>query len=293
MKKFLIGVLVAGFAVAGLASCPAVSYELWAGMYIDVGAVLVWNDAEFLYVQYVVDSPWVLTEAKVGIQTVPYTERVPPGKLPYSSADGYFKIPVGALPLPENRCGAGLYLQAHGVVVQYGPNGEIIAGQTAYGGEITKPRRGSWYGNIAYTWCCDNGGKEEEYYKETAYAYAEDGICFISQGFGNWGWTIPIPGEGTYMFALYRGAGQCDLAKGTYVGTVTVTYGGGTVAVAFNLPLGYELVEQQVYAGKTMFPMVTQGKKIVPTVAPGQYYIEPDLSGAIYVIVHAVVGWWE
>ena len=39
------------------------------------------------------------------------------------------------------------------------------------------------------------------------------------------------------------------------------------------------------YAGSNMFPMDNG----VPTVAPGQYYIEENLSGDIYVIAHTVV----
>lgn len=114
--------------------------------------------------------------------------------------------------------------------------------------------------------------------------------AFCDNGFSRWGWTNQI-GEGDYNWNLWAGAGQCDTANGDLVGTVAVTFGpDGFFSAVITLEGGYLLLEEHVYAGSTMFPQVRQGRRVVDTVAPGQYYIEGDLSGDIWVIVHGVVG---
>jgi hypothetical protein len=126
---------------------------------------------------------------------------------------------------------------------------------------------------------------------ETAYAYSgDDALCFIDYGFSNWGWIIPLAEEGIYVFDIYAGAGQCDLTKGTLVGTAIITRSATTVTVVYDLEEGYTLYESHVYAGVDPLP---HDKKGNPTVAPGQYRIEENLVGEIYVIAHAVVCWYE
>lgn len=122
---------------------------------------------------------------------------------------------------------------------------------------------------------------------ETAFARGTDGnTCFIGEGFNRWGWTIGPLADGTEeSYEIYAGAGQCDIEKGELVGTVDVSYVGGEVSVTYNIDEAYEVSETHAYVGSTMFPL-DNGE---PTVAPGQYYIEENLSGAVYVIAHAVV----
>ncbi|MEM2143951.1 MAG: hypothetical protein QW279_01200 [Candidatus Jordarchaeaceae archaeon] len=108
--------------------------------------------------------------------------------------------------------------------------------------------------------------------------------------FSNWGWTNRLPGYGDYTFDLWAGAGQCDTSKGTWVGTVTIHYTSAGLTWDTDLAPGVVLQEEHVYAGTTEFPLVKQGKKTVPTVAPGKYTIASSLSGGIWVIYHAVVG---
>jgi len=129
----------------------------------------------------------------------------------------------------------------------------------------------------------------QDYDDETAYAKGDNAICFIPT-FSNWGWTNPIkPGE--YTWDLWAGAAQCDTSKGMLVGSVDVDYDDdGTLTVEFEVDDDYILIETHVYAGEDKFPQQQRGRRTVDTVAPGQYYIEDDLSGEIYVIAHAVVG---
>lgn len=123
---------------------------------------------------------------------------------------------------------------------------------------------------------------------ETAFARANDGSnCFIDNGFNRWGWSIGPLAEGTEeTYEIYAGAGQCDISKGTLVGTVDVSYVGGNVIVTYNIDEAFTVSETHTYAGNAMFPVDKKGK---PTVAPGQFTIQEDLSGEIFVIAHAVV----
>lgn len=122
---------------------------------------------------------------------------------------------------------------------------------------------------------------------ETAFARGTNGnTCFIGEGFNRWGWSIgPLTEGAEETYEVYAGAGQCDVEKGELVGTVDVSYVGGEVSVTYNIDDAYEVSETHTYAGNTMFPL-DNGES---TVAPGQYYIEDNLSGEIYVIAHAVV----
>jgi hypothetical protein len=128
---------------------------------------------------------------------------------------------------------------------------------------------------------------------ETAFAFDGDnltttiGTCFSEYGFDRWGWSIYLPGTGTYTFPVYAGAGQCDITKGTYVGDVTVVYAvDGTVTFTYDFEEGFSASEEHFYAGKTT---VARDNKGNPTVAPGQYKVTPNLTGGIYIIAHAVV----
>ncbi len=139
--------------------------------------------------------------------------------------------------------------------------------------------------------------------EETAYAYyPENSKCFTNisgLASNNWGWSIGKLDNGEYKFDLYAGAGQCDLSKGTTVGTVEVKYLNGTVTVKYKMLSGYAMSETHLYVGSTDTPLKNGNK----TVAPGQYpykhenlnnvtkdeYVINGLSGKIYIIAHAVV----
>ena len=125
---------------------------------------------------------------------------------------------------------------------------------------------------------------------ETAYAKGDEAECFVPT-FSNWGWTNKV-GPGTHSWDLWAGAAGCDTGKGTLVGSVTVKYDGwGIVTVHFDVDPAYGLLESHVYAGTTKFPKVQQGRRLVDTVAPGQYTNTGPFDGRdIWVIAHAVVG---
>lgn len=139
---------------------------------------------------------------------------------------------------------------------------------------------------------------------ETAYGKANAGAsCFTDYGFGNWGWTNGPLAVGTYEFELWAAAGQCDTGKGALAGKVIVDYNGSSAQVTYMTNGDYVMTETHLWVGDSPFPLKQQGKKLVPTAAPGQFpagdgdldnsnmetYTIDGLSGEIWVIAHAVV----
>ncbi|MFV0592963.1 MAG: T9SS type A sorting domain-containing protein [Draconibacterium sp.] len=136
--------------------------------------------------------------------------------------------------------------------------------------------------------------------------------CFLYEPdtaiFNRWGWTnrIKVGQDSVYTMDVYAGAGQCELSKGTWVGTVTLSFSGSTMNVVYDLDDAYVISEAHIYAGSSMYPTWKNGKhKGEYTVAPGQYTVvwenEPPATGLdvdltdvsdgdyIFVIVHSVV----
>jgi len=157
-------------------------------------------------------------------------------------------------------------------------------------------------------------GGEEGAYTDGAADYVEENNAVDGNSSNNWGWTNRIDGEGTYIFTLYRGAGQNDLEKGTPVGTLTVMYEQGLADVTYSVVAPYELSEAHLWIGETELPMIEKKvKKLlteVPTSAPGQLSklgYSPEISedgltatiedveiqAPFWVAAHGVVDWCE
>jgi len=139
---------------------------------------------------------------------------------------------------------------------------------------------------------------------ETAFAYGGgSATCFLTipeLKNNRWGWTNGPLAAGVYTFPVYAAAGQCNLANGTLVGSLTVDYSNGTDAIiTYNMDAGFILYGIHLYAGNDILPV----KNGDYTVAPGQYPWKEDdldglstythtftgLSGNIHVVAHAVV----
>ncbi len=171
---------------------------------------------------------------------------------------------------------------------QVGPGGALFDigndfGVSGWASAINKATGESHILDFNFVTECEDDGSG----CETAFARGDNGeTCFIGNGFNRWGWTIGPLVEGEFSYEVYAGAGQCDIDKGEFVGTVDVTYEGGEVSVVYNIDPSYTVEETHTYAGNDMFPVGNNGTS---TVAPGQYTIGTNLSGEIYVIAHAVV----
>jgi hypothetical protein len=145
--------------------------------------------------------------------------------------------------------------------------------------------------------------RETEVYDncETAFGFinSRNTRCFLEDGFNRWGWTTKFsPSADPVTETLYAGAGQCDITKGTAVGTVIITYNEGTVTVQYVMKAGYSLSEVHIYVGCDPYPNINGTK----TVAPGQYTFNggsldnvtgmtvnfTNVSGDVYIITHAV-----
>ena len=172
------------------------------------------------------------------------------------------------------------------------PNGDTFTYEKLF--EWTENAQSDTYENIASI--VETGQYAEAVLKvnvqkflfDSAWAKGDEEIAnaFCENGFNNWGWSNMIsPGyEGSWK--LWAGAAQCDTDNGVHVGDVEVSYVDGELTVNLVLKDGYSYSKYDVYAGSDMFPTLRNGRK---TVAPGQYSIAKNLSGDIYVIVHADV----
>lgn len=139
---------------------------------------------------------------------------------------------------------------------------------------------------------------------ETAFAYfggvSGTGECFLNYNIKRWGWSIgPLSPGMSASYEIYAGAGQCDLLKGAYVGTLTVAYDGAFVDATYRMIGNYVMQQTHFYADIDPMPKDDRGKF---TVAPGRYTDQHYLNDAtidsfsignyrnetIYVVAHAV-----
>lgn len=140
---------------------------------------------------------------------------------------------------------------------------------------------------------------------ETAYAKADNGICFLTLpgvNSNNWGWTNLVNAPGTYYWPIWAGAGQCETGNGTEVGKLKVVYSGGQVTVSYNLYGGFHLDETHLWVGQTYLPVNKKGNYIT---APGQFgntqsglngassftYSPITIAAPFYIAAHSVVYW--
>jgi hypothetical protein len=88
------------------------------------------------------------------------------------------------------------------------------------------------------------------------------------------------------ILPLYAGAVQCDLCKGSLVGSVGIEYSGGIVIVTFKLFVEFSLEGVHIYIGGSedgdKLPSKKEG---VYTVAPGRYGCSDQTVNEDYCIV--------
>jgi hypothetical protein len=96
---------------------------------MDVGDVHVWNDGEYLYVEYVVtDEEWCLTETHlevaIALEDIPQKNgNPPPGQFTYKGEHDCVLGVTYTIPLGDWALGTELLIAAHGVVQTGGAGG--------------------------------------------------------------------------------------------------------------------------------------------------------------------------
>jgi hypothetical protein len=304
-------------------TCPADTFKIFAGQTINVGNLIVSNDAINLYVRYeITNTSYYINQAHlwVGVDPtlVPKTANGTPipGQFPYKveNLDPSTTVYTFTIPLKDvivdmtTYCDKVVYLYAHAALE--GVPGSGVSGETAWsdGTPFGGPRWG-WYST--YTICCQTTPPPVEYTNETAFAKfakTDGGYVFTTNKKSNpenypslsltqnrWGWAGNLA-IGQYTAPIYAGAGLNNISNGTLVGTLSVNAIAGKVTVTYQMNGTYKIGEVHIYVGDSK----------PTTLAPGQYgfteYFDPKASsftqdffvndtngdGKIWIIAHAV-----
>lgn len=292
---------------------------LYAGQTIEAGAISVEVVGDALLVTYETTDGWELEEAHLWVgddlADMPQTPTGNPkiGLFPYSSGDisgettWSFEVPLEELGFSCPGDDATFHVAAHAALRKDDGSGGYQT-ETGWADGDRLVDRGSWATAFETTLSCDCGVEEPTGGScETVYAYGGDlATCFIDadfdgdgedDGISRWGWSNDISAGGDHSFEIYGGAGQCDLDKGTLVGTLEVEdHGDGSLTVTYTMDAGYGLDETHLYVGDEPLPTGANGE---PTVAPGQYPMGEELEAAAsasytveagdFVVAHGVV----
>ena len=295
---------------------------LFAGQTIDAGEVCVEIVGTNLVVEYNTANGWELVETHVwvgdSLADMPQTRKGNPkvGNFPYKSGDvtgttsWSLTVPLANLnftcPAPDKI----FYVAAHAALQKPDDSGGFQT-ETGWSDGDRFVEKGNWGTFTTITLTCDCGDTPPPPVGvscETAFGRGSVNTCFLdidedgnSDGdFSRWGWSNGPLGPGLYTLDVYAGAGQCDVTKGTLVGTLTVDYVDGMNAlVTFSTTGCFSMTETHLYVGNEILARDVNNEF---TVAPGQYPLQHDLnnatedgyeinglSGDIYVVGHAVV----
>lgn len=317
---------------------PGISYcgtpktvDLFAGQYIDVGSVTIYNDQNNLYVtvysQYGYQNTTEQIKMWVGadLSLMPRNSQGNPvaGQFPYKITTTGGTTYTLTIPLNElslvNKCGDTINVVVHADVYARNSSGELTA-ETAFGGDLGGDTGTRWWYYTKYViQCCQEPPVFD--YEETAFLKFlknQGGYVFASDRRANpenypslkltkqrWGWAA-FTGT-TNWLNLYAGAGLNDTTKGMIVGLGKVEVNSGNVTIYLNVPGSVGPYTAKV---KEVHFYVSDFKPT--TIAPGQYGyseyfgmnnpwngnyqktfsgVDANGDGKVWVIVHAVVAW--
>lgn len=300
--------------------CKTETTCLWAGQTINAGSVVISNDATNLYITVNATEGFQNTTENVKIWVGNNLDLLPragnnapiPGQFPFKgTASGTtftMTIPFSGI---DSYSGSAITCDNSFLYVYV--HSDVIAGggaQTAWGGCTAGTDSPRWYFSTTYTTACCSTPPPANCFSQTA--FAKGGWIFTTDKKSNpenlpslgltknrWGWAINLRTPGTTSYPIYAGAGLNTISKGTLVGTLTVSWDGALVTVAYQMNSGFTLTETHVYAGDLK----------PTTIAPGQYgnttgfnppagtstgtYAASDTNGdGIWIIAHAGVRGW-
>jgi len=333
IAAFALGAGLLSFSIGANASDAFVSTgdmnTLYAGQTIESGTLFVEVVGDELVVTYNTSGGWETKETHLWIGTdmadMPQTRQGNPkiGNFPYQGADSY-SIKLSQLGFSCPSADAEFYVAAHASVQLTNDSGSVIQAETAWAEGSRFVERGMWGTFSTITLSCATVAAPVNPVGqcETAFAYAvgsnpvdgdiTNSFLDIDENgdgkgdFNRWGWSIGPVAAGQYQWDIYAGAGQSNINKGTWVGTLTVDYDtmmAGYAIVTFDIDENspYYMEENHLYVGNEILPRNVNDEF---TVAPGQYptihdtlasgtktdsYLVNGLSGDIHVVAHATV----
>ena len=145
---------------------------------MDVGNVDVWNDGDYLYVQYVTSGGWCLTETHLHVATsmeaIPQRNGNPvPGQFDYKAEHDCITQYPYTIPLNWDPC-TNVYIAAHAVVQK------VITEAPYYASTVVDSEQGKTKGGGDVRW------QRSDPEQGLAFESEQDEFNFFSLGFGGW-----------------------------------------------------------------------------------------------------------
>lgn len=207
-------------------------FTLWAGQHINAGSLLVYNDIDYLFVTFETSGDWYIGKTHLHIADdlsgIPSNNRgIPvPGQFAYNTTHDpavtsyTYTFLLSDLGYTVDDT---FVVAAHAEVMKYDIEGNVVQGETAWGGDVEGPGPRWWfYGYYAVQACSDNPSSG-----------IEPGD-FRTQTQGGWGTSASGNNPGTYRDANFEAAFPDGLTVGGYY-TINLT---SSFAVQNFLPQG-------------------------------------------------------
>lgn len=148
MKSIVLFLVVFGLMTSAMAEIcgESSSVELMAGQHIDAGHVEVSNDGDYLYVKYVAEDGWELTETHLAVECslggIPTTNKGSPvpGQFEYGGGHDSVTEYTYTIPLEGLEC-ESIFIAAHAVVEK--EDGGVLE-ETAWGNGTRFVEKGNW-----------------------------------------------------------------------------------------------------------------------------------------------------
>lgn len=257
------------------------TYNIYAGQDIFAGTLNMYinDEGNFVFSVDQIDGA-LAQELHIymydSIEALP-VKRPAPGLAPYKLGEIFENEFEYVIEMDELVDGSKFYFVFHLALVDENidvPSG--VGGETAYIGEPNGPEKGAWFYAFGFEVIeCEDGEEEiptiyvafhAVYGDDTVWAVGETTFIDLGLTSSRWGWQLTFD-QNPETFELYAGAAQNDLSKGTFVGTLTLSWDGEYVTFTLDLEDGVQFTEIQIHVD--YLP--------VDTISPGQLgYTAPN-----------------
>lgn len=259
------------------------AYNIYAGQNTYAGTVAVYlnGEGDFVFSVDLIDGALAQelhVYAYTSLSSIP-SKRPAPGQAPYKLGAIYLNEFEYVIDGNELVDGQTYYFVFHLALVDEDVNTPSgVAGETAYVGGPNGPTKGAWFYALGFTVEeCETVVPMPTLYVafhtvvggETVWAVGETTLIELGLTNSRWGWQLTFD-ENPETFDLYAGAAQNNLSKGTYIGTLTLSWDGEYVTFTLDLVDGVVLTEIHIHVDYTP----------VDTISPGQLgYIATSAYG--------------